>query len=68
LDSNFGNSNVPAAGRESVVGASGGGGGGGGGEQHRAARHHQQEELARQAVAKVLLENKIYTYIEEGSV
>jgi protein FAM161A len=35
-------------------------------DQHRAARHAQQATLARETVEKVLLENDVYTYVEEG--
>lgn len=59
----------PLAGLENVhaPGKSGSGGGGDGNQQHRAARHQQQADLARETVEKVLLENNVYTYVEEGS-
>ena len=36
-------------------------------DQHRAARRKQQEALAKETVEKVLLENNVYTYVEEGT-
>ena len=39
-----------------------------GGDQHTKARHAQQAMLAKETVEKVLLENNVYTYVEEGSV
>ena len=39
-----------------------------GGDQHTKARHAQRAMLAKETVEKVLLENNVYTYVEEGSV